>query len=137
MRLKSKIKNHKIRVLPSQVELKNVGLLYGVYGLRSCTGMRLTEKQIEALRRTAKKYLKKSGKLWMMVKATRGVTRKPSEVRMGKGKGGVDHKVVVVKKGMILLELGGINLNEKLANVILKYVGDKSPMRTEVVKYRG
>jgi len=128
-------KEHKIHIKKGK-ELKRLNLIYGVFGLIALENINLSEKQIEALRRTTKKYLKKIGKMWLMVKADRSVSKKPSEVRMGKGKGSHDHYVVVISKGIVLLELGGNNLTEKTARKVLKMVGDKLPIKTEFITYK-
>ncbi len=128
-------KEHKIHVKKGE-ETKRLHLLYGVFGLRALENINLSDNQVEALRRTTKKYLKKIGKMWVMIKADRSVSKKPSEVRMGKGKGSHNHYVVVISKGLILLELGGKNLTEKTARSVLKMVGDKLPIKTEFVMYK-
>jgi len=106
-------KLQKIRVKENRYDFKRILLLYGVYGLRSLEGIRLKDTQIESVKKTIKKIIKKLGTLWVLVKADKGVTQKPQQVRMGKGKGNYSYSVVVVQKGTILFEIGWITFNKK------------------------
>ena len=129
-------KYHKIKVRVGRYETKRLCLIFGIYGLRALGSTRLTEIQIESMRRTVKKHLKKEGKFWLRVKGDRSVSQKPGEVRMGKGKGSHHHYISVVTSGMILLELGGDDLSDKLARSVLDAVSAKLPILTEIVSYR-
>jgi len=129
-------KLQKIRVKENRYDFKRILLLYGVYGLRSLEGIRLKDTQIEAVKKTIKKLIKKLGTLWVLVKADKGVTQKPQQVRMGKGKGNYSYSVVVVQKGTILFEIGGSRLTKKLALKALKIAAEKLPIKTEICSYK-
>src|ERR1700753_2640490 len=122
-------KLQKIRVKENRYDFKRILLLYGVYGLRSLEGIRLKDTQIEAVKKTIKKIIKKLGTLWVLVKADKGVTQKPQQVRMGKGKGNYSYSVVVVQKGTILFEIGGTKLTKKLAVKALQIAAEKLPIK--------
>ncbi|XXN13585.1 MAG: 50S ribosomal protein L16 [Candidatus Hodgkinia cicadicola] len=82
---------------------------FGVYGLKANSSARIDAHQIEAARKTIMKYIKKIGKLWIRVYPTIPVTKKPTEIRMGKGKGEVSKWVFRVSPGRILFEIEGIS----------------------------
>jgi len=129
-------KLQKIRVKENRYDFKRILLLYGVYGLRSLEGIRLKDTQIESVKKTIKKIIKKLGTLWVLVKADKGVTQKPQQVRMGKGKGNYSYSVVVVQKGTILFEIGGSRLTKKLALKALQIAAEKLPIKTEICSYK-
>ncbi|MCX5703180.1 MAG: 50S ribosomal protein L16 [Candidatus Omnitrophica bacterium] len=83
-------------------------LAFGEFGLKSLENGWLKNTQIEAVRVILARQLHKGGKLWIRVFPDKSITKKPAEVRMGKGKGDLDHWVCVVKRGRILFELGGV-----------------------------
>lgn len=83
-------------------------LAYGVYGLKALQGVRITGRQIEAARRAAVRHMKRQGKFWIKVFADIPVSKKPAEVRMGKGKGSRDHYMFRVSPGRILFEIDGV-----------------------------
>jgi len=129
-------KLQKIRVYPDNYDYKRILLLYGFYGLQASQATRLKAIQIESLKKTIKKIIKKSGLLWILVKANRSITQKPAQVRMGKGKGAHSYFVAVVKKGTILCELGGNNLIKKIALKALHLAAQKLPIKTKVCIYK-
>jgi len=83
-------------------------LAFGEYGLKALENAWLKNTQIEAVRVLLARQLHKGGKLWIRVFPGKSITKKPAEVRMGKGKGDLDHWVAVIKRGAIIFELGGI-----------------------------
>ncbi len=83
-------------------------IAFGEFGLQSLTRGPLTGRQIEAARVTMNRYLKRKGKIWIRVFPHKPITSKPAEVRMGSGKGSVDHYVAMIKPGAVLFELGGV-----------------------------
>ena len=83
-------------------------LNFGAYGLKAVTPERVTARQIEAARRAITRHLRRAGRVWIRVFPDVPVSSKPAEVRMGKGKGSINHWVCPVKKGQILFELNGI-----------------------------
>ena len=113
----------------------NVGykLEFGSYGMKCTRAFRLDNKQMEALRATISKKIKKlKGKFWFRVMPSIPVTKKPADVRMGKGKGALDHWVSRMKPGRILFEMEGISLED--AMIIVKEVSYKLPGVFEFVK---
>lgn len=108
---------------------------YGEYGLKSLGRGWLTSRQIEAARKAIVHHLKRSGKLWIRIFPDKPITRKPNEVRMGGGKGTVDHYAAVVKPGRMLFELGGVE--EEEARRAFDLASDKLPVKTRFVKSYG
>jgi large subunit ribosomal protein L16 len=105
---------------------------FGQYGLQAVEPVRLTAQQIEAARITISRHLKKEGDYFLRVFPDKPVTKKPAETRMGKGKGNVDHWVAVVKRGRVVVEIGGVD--EARAKTILRGAAYKLPMKTKFVK---
>lgn len=85
-----------------------INLSFGSFGLKSIENCWVSARQIEAARRVMSRYIKRSGKIWIRVFPDKPVTAKGGEMPMGKGKGGVDHYVAVVKPGMIMFEMEGV-----------------------------
>jgi len=83
-------------------------LAFGEFGLQSLSRGPMTGRQIEAARVCIARHLKRKGKIWIRVFPHKPVTKKPAEVRMGSGKGGVEYYVAPIKPGAVLFELGGI-----------------------------
>jgi len=110
--------------------------LYGVYGLRATESIRLKAIQIESIKKTIKKVIKKAGIVWILVQATKSVTQKAAQVRMGKGKGAHSYYIAVVKKGTILCELGGPKLLKKTALKALELAAQKLPIKTQICIYK-
>ncbi len=107
-------------------------LYFGEFGLQAVEPAWVTAQQIEAVRVTISRQLKKVGKLFVRVFPDKPVTKKPAETRMGKGKGNPELWVSVVKRGRIVCELEG--LPEEEAKRILKLATYKLPMKTKVIK---
>ncbi len=106
-------------------------LVFGEYGLKSLENGWLKNTQVESARVILARQLHKGGKLWIRVFTDKAITKKPAEVRMGKGKGDIDHWVCVVKRGKILFELGGIP--EEYARICFRLVAYKLPLKTKFV----
>ena len=106
-------------------------LAFGEFGLKSLENGWLKNTQIEAVRVILARQLHKGGKLWIRVFPDKSVTKKPAEVRMGKGKGDLDHWVAVVKRGKIMFELGGVPA--EYARQCFRLASYKLPMRTKFV----
>lgn len=104
---------------------------HGKYALKSLEGGQVSARQIEALRRVITRKTKRTGKVWIRIFPNVPVTSKPTEVRMGKGKGSVTKWVAVVKPGTILYELGGVR--ENLAKDALISAGKKLGIRSTFV----
>ncbi len=106
-------------------------LAFGEYGLKSLENGWLKNTQIEAVRVILARQLHKGGKLWIRVFPDKSITKKPAEVRMGKGKGDLDHWVAVVKRGRIIFELGGVP--EEYARQCFRLAAYKLPFKTKFV----
>lgn len=105
---------------------------YGVFGLKSISGGRLTEKQLEAARKCINRVIKsKAGVLFVRSMHKLPVTKKPLETRMGSGKGGVDHYVYNVKKGFMMFEIAGVS--EDVARDAFTRAGCKLPFELNFV----
>ena len=110
-------------------------LLFGAYGMKALEPERITARQIEAVRRTIQRYVKRAGRLWIRIFPDVPVSSKPAEVRMGKGKGSVDHWVAVVRPGRVLFEIGG-GVEIELAREAFRLAQHKLPIRTKMVVRR-
>jgi len=123
-------KFRKIRI--KRIEHRQTSLEFGSFGLRTLEGGQISSKQIEAVRRVITRKLKRTGKLWIRIFPNTPVTKKPIEVRMGKGKGAVDHWVAVVRPGTIIYEIG--EAKENLAKVALMSGAKQLSIRCNFVK---
>jgi len=106
-------------------------LAFGEFGLKTLDNGWLKNNQIETVRVIIARQLHKGGKLWIRVFPDKSITKKPAEVRMGKGKGDLDHWVAVVKRGRILFEIGGVP--EEYARQCFRLVAYKLPFRTKFI----
>ena len=106
-------------------------LTYGSYGLKSLDSKWITARQIEAARIAATRYMKREGQMWIRIFPDKPITKKPLEVRMGKGKGGVEYYAAVVKPGRIMFEMDGSPL--EVAQEALRLAAQKLPVRTKFV----
>ena len=101
---------------------------FGEFGMKATTRGRITARQIEAARRTITRKIKRGGKLWIRVFPDKPITKKPLEVRQGKGKGNVEYWVAQVQPGRMLYELEGVD--EELAREAFKLAAAKLPVKT-------
>lgn len=108
---------------------------FGEYGLEAIEPYRITAQQIKAIRLVLSRGMKKEGSFFLRMFPDKPVSKKPAETRMGKGKGGVDHWVAVVKRGRVICEVGGVD--EIAAKKILKGVSYKLPIKTRFVRKEG
>lgn len=104
---------------------------FGRFGLVASDRGRITARQIEAARRAMTRHIKRGGNIWIRIFPDKPITKKPLEVRMGKGKGAPDHFVAVVKPGRILFEVGGVPMN--IAKEALRLAAQKLPVKTKFV----
>ena len=104
---------------------------FGEFALKSTTRGQLTARQIEAARRTITRKVKRGGKLWIRVFPDVPITKKPIEVRQGKGKGNVEYWVAKVQPGRVIYEIEGVS--EELAREAFKLAAAKLPVRTTFV----
>ncbi len=106
-------------------------LSYGTFGIKSMDSKFLTSRQIEAARIAATRYMKREGSLWIMIYPDKPITKKPLEVRMGKGKGAVEYWAAVVKPGRVLFEVSGVS--HDVAKEALRLAAQKLPVRTKFI----
>ncbi|MGY6649873.1 50S ribosomal protein L16 [Wenyingzhuangia sp. IMCC45574] len=109
-------------------------LAFGMFGIKSMEQALITSRQIEAARIAATRYMKREGQLWIKIFPDKPITKKPLEVRMGKGKGAPEYFVAVVKPGRILFEIGGVPFD--VAKEALRLAGQKMPVKTKFVVAR-
>jgi len=107
-------------------------LLFGSYGMKALAPERITARQIEAVRRTIQRHVKRSGRLWIRIFPDVPVSQKPAEVRMGKGKGTPEYWAARVKPGRIMFELDGVP--EELARGAFERAAAKLPIPVKFVK---
>ena len=110
-------------------------LNFGAYGLKALEPERVTARQIEAARRAIQRHLRRQGRLWIRVFPDLPVSKKPAEVRQGKGKGSVEYWAARVKPGKILFELAGVS--GELAAGAFERAAMKLPIKTKVVARLG
>jgi large subunit ribosomal protein L16 len=105
---------------------------FGEYGLKATERGRVTARQIEAARRAMTRHIKRGGKIWIRVFPDVPISSKPLEVRMGKGKGNVDHWVAKIQPGAVLYEMEGVS--EELAREAFRLAANKLPIKTTFVQ---
>lgn len=105
---------------------------FGEFGLKAADRGRLTARQIEAARRTISRHVKRGGKIWIRVFPDKPITKKPLEVRQGKGKGNVEYWVALIQPGKMLYEIEGIS--EEVARDAFALAAAKLPFATSFVK---
>ena len=120
-------KQHKLRNRGSQAH--NVS--FGEFGLKATGRGRMTARQIEAARRAMTRHMKRAGKVYIRVFPDKPITKKPLEVRMGKGKGSVEYWAAVVKPGRVLFEISGVPL--ETAQEALRLAAQKLPVKTKFI----
>lgn len=109
-------------------------IAFGSFAIKSMDQVFITSRQIEAARIAATRYMKREGQLWIRIFPDKPITSKPAEVRMGKGKGALDHWVAVVKPGRIIFELDGVSA--EIAQEALRLAAQKLPVKTKFVVRR-
>jgi large subunit ribosomal protein L16 len=103
----------------------------GTFGIKSLDSSFITARQIEAARIAATRYMKREGSLWIKIFPDKPITKKPLEVRMGKGKGAVEYWAAVVKPGRILFEVSGVS--HAVAQEALRLAAQKLPVKTKFI----
>jgi large subunit ribosomal protein L16 len=106
-------------------------LNFGDYGLKAVECGWLSSRQIESARRAMTRHVKRGGKIWIRIFPDKSLTKKPAETRMGKGKGSPDSWVAVIKPGMMLYEMQGVD--REVACEALRLAAHKLPMKTRIV----
>jgi len=110
---------------------RHLNISFGSYGLKSMSASWVNSRQIESARRVITKYVKKGGKLWIRIFPDKPVTAHGGEIPMGKGKGTVDHYVAIVKPGMVLFEMEGVD--KETAKKALELAGHKLPLKCKFI----
>lgn len=110
---------------------RKIKLGFGSFGLKSLDAHWVTSRQIEAARRVMTRYTQRGGKIWIRIFPDKPVTKKGGEIPMGKGKGAVDHYVVVVKPGIIMFEMEGVD--EKTAKEAMELAAYKLPVKCKFI----
>ena len=123
-------KAHKGRI--HGVATRASAINYGAYALKALQPERVTGKQIEAARVALTRYMKRIGKVWTRIFPNIPVSKKPTEVRMGKGKGSPEYYACRVKPGRIIFEVDGVS--EEIARIALYKASAKLPIKTKFVK---
>ena len=107
-------------------------LNFGSYGLKALTAERVTSRQIEAARRAITRHMKRAGKVWIRIFPDVPVSKKPTEVRMGKGKGTPEYWAARVKPGRVMFEIDGVPSD--IAHTALNLGSSKLPLQTKIIK---
>ncbi len=107
-------------------------LNFGMFGLKSLDSLRVTARQIEAARRAAVRHMKRQGRFFIRIFPDIPVSKKPNEVRMGKGKGNPEYFAVRVAPGRIMFEIDGVS--EEVAKAALELASAKLPVKTKIVQ---
>ena len=122
-----------------QHKMRNRGLAtvankvsFGEFGLKATGRGRITARQIEAARRAINRHIKRGGKVWIRIFPDKPITKKPLEVRMGKGKGSVEYWVAQIQPGRMLFEIQGVS--EELARESFRLAAAKLPVSTTFVE---
>ena len=110
-------------------------LNFGSYGLKALTAERVTSRQIEAARRAITRHMKRAGKVWIRIFPDVPVSKKPTEVRMGKGKGTPEYWAARVKPGRVMFEIDGEPSD--IAHTALNLGSSKLPLQTKIIKRPG
>ena len=107
-------------------------LAFGSFGIKALEETWITSRQIEAARIAATRYMKREGQMWIRIFPDKPITKKPLEVRMGKGKGSVEYWVAQIKPGQMLFEMQGVD--EVVAREAFELAAAKLPVKTTVIK---
>ena len=113
------------------IATRGASLAFGSFGLKSLEPARITSRQLEAARIAMTRAMKREGQVWIRIFPDKPITKKPAEVRMGKGKGAPEYWVAVVKPGTILFESGGIS--KEMAMESLRLAAQKLPIKSKFV----
>lgn len=113
------------------VAMRGNTVAFGDFALKATTRGRITARQIEAARRAMTRHVKRGGKIWIRIFPDVPVTKKPIEVRMGKGKGNVEYWIAQIKPGRVLYEMEGVS--EEVAREAFRLAAAKLPVRTSFV----
>ena len=115
----------------ADITYRGAAVSFGSFGLKSIESGRITSRQIESARIAMTRYMKREGQVWIRIFPDKPITSKPAEVRMGKGKGALDHYVAVVEAGRIMFEVDGVSAD--VAKEALRLAAQKLPVLTKTV----
>lgn len=115
--------------------MRGSSLTFGEYGLQAVECGKITSKQIEAARIAMTRHVKRGGKMWIRIFPDKPFTKKPAEVRMGKGKGAPEGWAAVIKPGRVLYEMEGVS--RELAKEALRLASHKLPVKTRFIERSG
>lgn len=118
-------------MVPSGTATRGTSLAFGSFGIKSLETCWITSRQIEAARVAVTRYMKREGQIWIRIFPDKPITRKPLEVRMGKGKGAPEFWVATVKPGTMIFEAEGVPMN--IAKEALRLAAQKLPVTTRFV----
>lgn len=110
---------------------RHLNVSFGSYGLKSLSANWVSSRQLEAARRVMTKYVKKGGRIWIRVFPDKPVTTHGGEIPMGKGKGAVDHYVAIIKPGMVMFEMEGVDA--ATAKKAMVSAGHKLPVKCQFI----
>ncbi len=110
---------------------RGASVSFGSFGLKATSRGRLTSRQIEAARRAMTRHIKRGGRIWIRIFPDKPISKKPAEVRMGKGKGSVEYYVAEIQPGKVLYEMDGVE--EDLAKQAFKLAAAKLPLAVKFV----
>jgi large subunit ribosomal protein L16 len=122
-------KQHKM--VPKGTATRGTSLAFGSFGIKSLETCWITSRQIEAARVAVTRYMKREGQIWIRIFPDKPITRKPLEVRMGKGKGAPEYWVATVKPGTMIFEAEGVPMD--VAKEALRLAAQKLPVTTKFV----
>lgn len=122
-------KQHKM--VPKGTATRGTSLAFGSFGIKSLETCWITSRQIEAARVAVTRYMKREGQIWIRIFPDKPITRKPLEVRMGKGKGAPEYWVAVIKPGTIIFEVEGVP--QEVAKEAMRLAAQKLPVVTRFV----
>lgn len=127
-------KQQKLKGQFKRTSFRGSELAFGSFGIKSMDTAWLTARQLEAARQAVSRYMKREGKVWIRVFPDKPITKKPAEVRMGKGKGAPELFVAVVNPGRMIFEAEGVPLD--IAKEALRLAAQKLPVKTKFVVRR-
>ena len=116
------------------VATRGAKVSFGEFGLKAIGRGRLTARQIESARRAMTRHIKRGGRIWIRIFPDKPITKKPAEVRMGKGKGNLEFWAAVVQPGRIIFEIDGVS--EQIARESLALAAGKLPIKTKFIVRR-
>lgn len=126
-------KIHKPKICDYNIERKLYFNFMGIFGLKAMESGRLRSIQIEAFKKIIVKLLKKYSKIYLMIFPDKSITKKPENLRMGKGKGGHKEWVCLVKKGRVILEIMGVNVPLNIFKKALQIGSEKLSIKTKII----